>query len=316
MMSKAIGRVLCVGFVGLSSLISIQAFGWGRIGHSTVGQVADHYLLPEVKIELSKILNGQSLASVANWPDQIKSDPAWKHTSSYHFQDLPDGESFMDNLKTLSHEDQMKGGVVEGILQGEQDYLSNSNPTDQQNDVKFIVHFIGDIHQPLHAGRPDDLGGNKIPLRWNGFQTNLHAVWDSMMIQDGHKDLFADAPKKEEVPYAEFLIKKYGGEAVDQAALNDVDAWVEEDRVPRVAIYADKNLPADKYSQEFLETADHRIYLAGIRLANFLNEMILKKATPAVRMDLSAAIEQLTGPMKQFIVLRKDNSNVGRVPQL
>jgi len=306
MLSKASLRVFLVGFFGLSSLlVSGQAWGWGSIGHRTVGQVADHYLLPEVKIELSKMLNNQSLASVANWADTIKSDPAWQGTKSYHFQDLPDGQSFMDNLRTQSQADQQKGGVVEAILQGEQDYLSNSNPTDLQNDLKFLVHFIGDIHQPLHAGRPEDLGGNKIPIRWNGFQTNLHAVWDSMMIESGHKDLFANSPKQEEIPYAQFLIQQYGNEAIDQASLADVDAWVEEDRVPRAAIYGDKNLPADQYTAEFLSTADHRIYLAGVRLANFLNQMVLKKETPPVRMSLISAIEQITGPMKQFIVLRQ-----------
>lgn len=308
MMSKAFVRVLCLGFVGLSSFVSGQAWGWGQIGHRTVGQVADHYLLPEVKIELSKILQRQSLANVANWADQIKSDAAWKHTSSYHFQDIPDGQSLIDNIRSQDHADQQKGGVVEAILQGETDFLSNDNPSDQQNDVKFLVHFIGDVHQPLHAGRPEDLGGNKIPIRWNGFQTNLHAVWDSMMIEDGHKDIFNGYSKTEEVPYAQFLIQKYGNESVDQSTVNDVNAWVAEDMVPREDLYDSKNLPADQYMAKFLETADHRIYLAGVRLANFLNQMIMKKAPAQERMNLTTAIEQLTGPLKNIIVLRQDGN--------
>jgi hypothetical protein len=307
---KAFVRVFGIGLFGFSSLFATSsAWAWGQIGHRTVAEVADHYLLPEVKIEISKILQGQSMESVANWPDQIRSDPAWKHTASYHFQDIPDGQSLMDLISSQTPEEQRKGGVVEAILQGEQDFLSTNNPTDQNNDLRFIIHFIGDIHQPLHAGRPEDLGGNQIPIRWNGLRTNLHAVWDSVMIEDGHKDIFAGNAKKEEIPYASFLLKKYGGEQVDQSTLNDVGAWVAEDQVPRQDIYGYKNLPADQYTAKFLSVADHRIYLAGVRLANFLNEMILKKQTPQQRLDLAAAIERITGPLAQLISLRQDNGS-------
>jgi hypothetical protein len=312
MASKAVSlRIFLVGFFGLSSLLTCgSAWGWGQIGHRTVGQVADHYLLPETKIELSKILQGQTLAQVATWADMIKSDPAWKHTSSYHFQDLPDGQDFLTNLRSQDQAEMEKGGIVEAILQAERDYLHNDNPSDQQIDVKFLIHFVGDIHQPLHAGRPEDLGGNKIPIRWNGFQTNLHAVWDSIMIQDGHRDLFNGAGKKEEVPYANYLIETYGNEPVDQASLNDVNAWLAEDLSFRERLYGDKNLPAKQYSAEFLNVVDHRVYLGGVRLANFLNQMILKRTTPSVRMNLAAAVEQLTGPLDHFIILRRDeNSN-------
>jgi hypothetical protein len=214
----------------------------------------------------------------------------------------------IDNIRSLSPDEQKKGGVVEAILQGEQDFLSSNNPTEQMNDIKFIVHFIGDIHQPLHAGRPEDLGGNKIPVRWNGLQTNLHAVWDSVMIEDGHRDIFQGSAKKEEIPYTEFLLEQYGNEAVDQSSLNDVNAWIEEDQAPRAEIYDSKNLSADKYSAKFLSTADHRIYLAGVRLANFLNQMIMKKQVPEQRLDLSAAIERITGPLAQIISLRQDKT--------
>lgn len=307
---KAMVRVFGICLLGFSSLFATSsAWAWGQIGHRTVGQVADNYLLPEVKIELAKLMDRQSLASVANWADTIKSDPAWKHTSSYHFQDIPDGQSLLQNIQSQSPEDQKKGGVVEAILQGEQDFLSSNNQTDQVNDLKFLVHFIGDVHQPLHAGRPEDLGGNQIPIKWNGLRTNLHAVWDSVMIEDGHHDIFAGNAKTEEVPYAQFLLKKYGGESVDQSTVNDVNAWVAEDQEPRAGIYDDKNLSASQYTSKYLEVADHRIYLAGVRLANFLNQMIMKKQAPEQRLELAAAIERITGPLTQIISLNAASGN-------
>ena len=153
------------------------AWAWGPQGHMIVAQVAENNLTPAAKKAVATILKGQTLAEVATWADVVKGGAQWSHTKGWHFVDIPDGE----NYATAEHAHD--GDSVTAITQMIQVLKQrNATPVDKEIALKFLVHFVGDLHQPLHVGRPTDRGGNDTRVTFEGRSTNLHALWDTQLI--------------------------------------------------------------------------------------------------------------------------------------
>lgn len=295
-----------IGLLGVFAPVQ-SAFGWGSVGHRTTGYVAEKHLLPSVRTQIKEWLGSQDLGDVANWADTLKKDASWAHSSWYHFEKIEDGQTFLQSLKTMPNDQLEKGGTVSAILRAEQVFLnSRSTKLEKANALKFIVHFVGDIHQPLHTGRPADNGGNKVNVVWDGEDTNLHAIWDVHVIQYGHHDLFAEADEDywPEEQYAHQLIQRFGREAVDKAALQDPDSWVRESMALRAAAYRYVNESEAAYTRRFLDTIDRRVYLAGVRIAGMINSMVMQTNPTATRLSLRSAIEKVVGVLSNYISLK------------
>ncbi len=171
-------------FFAIFMVLFIQkAWAWGPMGHMVVAQIAENNLSVNAKKSIDKILLGHSLADVSNWADSIKSKPEWAHSKPWHFVDIPDGGDY----STVEHSHD--GDVVAAITEMVRILKDQRSTTlEKENALKFIVHFVGDIHQPLHVGRPDDRGGNSIQVTFEGRKSNLHALWDSLMITKSPMD--------------------------------------------------------------------------------------------------------------------------------
>ena len=151
---------------------------WGKTGHRTTGEIAQAHLSRRAQKAINKLLNGHSLAFVANHGDDIKSDPAYRKYSSWHYVNI-DPEATAYDPETASEDGDLIMGIRKCI-----DVLKdkNSSKEDKQFHLKMLVHFVGDLHQPFHIGHASDLGGNRINVKWFGKKTNIHSVWDSKMI--------------------------------------------------------------------------------------------------------------------------------------
>ena len=155
---------------------------WGLTGHRVVAEVADQNISNKTKREISKIIGKQRLAYWANWPDFIKSDDTWKHADSYHYVNIPgdlNRQEFDVALDATSEDNMYKKGL---FLINELKNNKNLTLEQKQHYLYFLIHIIGDAHQPLHVGRPDDLGGNKIKVEWFRDKVNIHTVWDSKLV--------------------------------------------------------------------------------------------------------------------------------------
>ena len=161
----------------LITLFSIQPLmAWGSTGHRIVGKVAETYLTGNAKMQIKKILGHTDLSRVSTWADEIKSDPNWKHAYDWHWCTIPDGEKYETGKHT--------GNAIEKV----NDFIvtlknKKSSKEEKQIALKFLVHLVGDLHQPLHVGNGKDRGGNDKKLKWFGEETNLHSIWDSKLIQ-------------------------------------------------------------------------------------------------------------------------------------
>ena len=241
-------------------IIHQQTFAYGQIGHRVVGLVAEQHLSKKARKKVIQLLGNNSLAEVSTFMDDIKSDPAYNHTHDWHWVTIPDNQKYEQTQKNAHGDLIMK---IEEIMQA---LKTHSLPAAQEQEyVKFLIHLVGDLHQPLHVGGQDDMGGNNVKLQWFGQPSNLHRVWDSDIL-DG-KDLsyseltaFLGNPDKAQ-------IKKW-----QSAGIRD---WAYEMMGFRAQVY---NVPADsklgyRYSYDNYPTIQQLLLQSGVRLAGLLNEI-------------------------------------------
>ncbi|MFD2247932.1 S1/P1 nuclease [Pontibacter ruber] len=241
-------------------LFAGQVFAWGQNGHRAVGLIAEQHLSKKAKKKIAKVLHETSLAEASVWMDDIKSDTAYNHTHDWHWVTIPENMRYEQTQKNPNGDIIMKIEELTKALKA-----GNLNEKQQGEYLKYLVHLVGDLHQPLHVGKEGDTGGNAIKLQWFGKPSNLHRVWDSDMIES--KDLsftelarFAGNPNKKQV------------KELQSTTVRD---WAYESMTYRPQVY---NLPEDgklsyRYSYDNFDTLEKRILQAGVRLAGLLNEI-------------------------------------------
>lgn len=245
-------------------LVSHFAFCWGLTGHRVVAEIAQKHLSSKARKEIKKLFGRETLAWWATWPDFIKSDSTWNHASPWHYVDLPGHTSkdeFVKGLKNLPGKN-LYTQIQEMCAQ----LKDKSLPLKQRQEaLRFLVHMIGDLHQPLHVGRHEDQGGNKIIVYWFDKKTNLHTLWDSMLID-----------------YQQYSYTEYAS-LLDIASKDDVakwqsgtlEDWFYDSHVVSDSIYdatPSESKLSYKYNFQFQQVLNEQLLKGGLRLAKILNE--------------------------------------------
>lgn len=151
---------------------------WGKTGHRVTGQIAQEYLTGKTKRALNDLLDGHSLAFISTFADDIKADRAYSKYSAWHYVNYPLGMRYRDSEKSEY------GDIVTAIEECIFKVKDKKNTReDRIFHLKMLVHLIGDLHQPMHASRAKDKGGNDIQVQWFGEGSNLHRVWDKNLIE-------------------------------------------------------------------------------------------------------------------------------------
>ncbi len=247
-----------IAVLGFCFVVS-QASAWGPTGHRATGWIAERFLTAKAKKRISAILERESLAMVSTWMDEIRSDSTYNYTTDWHWTTIPDGKHYEDV------EANPDGKVVMMIEKLTKDLKAGKLSAKQEREyVKMLVHMVGDIHQPLHVGKPGDKGGNDVKVKWFRSESNLHRVWDSEMIDDT-KLSYSELAQSLIQPDAT-VVKKWQGASVRE--------WATESMSYRPQVYdiGNGNL-SYQYSYKYLSIARLRMLQAGIRLAGLLNEI-------------------------------------------
>ncbi|MUM16050.1 S1/P1 nuclease [Mycobacterium sp. CBMA271] len=229
------------------------AAAWGPQGHNIVGAVADTKLTPAAKAEVARLLAGEAnptLAGVANWADQVR--PSRPETAPWHYADI--GENACHYVPGANGDN-----VIEAIRTQTAILEDTSKPDAERRDaLKFVVHFVGDIHQPMHAGYARDRGGNDIPLTYNGRSTNLHAVWDSGLLSTRG---LSDAQ------YATVI----EGLPAPELGSTDPAEWAQDSCQIAVGVYPNTSTIGADYTNQNRPIAESQLRSAGERLARLIN---------------------------------------------
>ncbi|MCX7515021.1 S1/P1 nuclease [Frateuria hangzhouensis] len=244
------------------------ARAWGPEGHRIVAELAQRHLSPAAEAQVERLLapeHTRRLADIATWADDIQDDPAqkalWKATRRQHYINFRD--------RTCGYQpprDCPDGRCVIGGLAHYAAVLADRSQSEaaRREALKFVVHFVGDEHQPLHAGYRPDKGGNTFQVRFEGKGSNLHRVWDSGMLRTRALD-WQD--------YAQRLDAR-GPVALPPASDTPYVAWAQESCRLSRDIYPDGHAIDAGYVEAELPLAERRLREAGRRLAELLNRTL------------------------------------------
>ena len=241
-------------------VLNIPAMAWGVTGHRVVGLVAQNHLNKSAKRKIASILQCNSLAEVANFMDDVKSDTAFNHTHDWHWVTILPGQTYEQSKKNPKGDIIMKIEEITAALKAH-----TLAPAQEAEQLKFLVHLVGDLHQPLHAGDRDDQGGNQVRLQWFGQNSNLHRVWDSDMI-DGKNLSYSDL--------AGFLNEPSKAQIKQWQAMSTLEwAAASQALLPQAYKFPEDKKLGYRYSYENFDTVQTVLMQAGIHLAGLLNEI-------------------------------------------
>ena len=254
-----------VAMLTFAILFSSNIWAWGTTGHRVVAEIAEKNLSRKAKREIKKIIGNQKLAYWANWPDFIKSDTSWKFADSWHYVNIPGDLSYDAFLTELDHSSE--DNLYKRTLILIEELNKKELPLEKkQQYLYFLIHIIGDAHQPLHVGRAEDLGGNKVTVEWFGSKTNLHTVWDSKLV---------DFEKYSYTEYADVL-NRLSKKEIKEVQDGSLENWIYDSYTVSNKIYSevtkDENL---KYRYQYLnkERVEQQLQKGGLRLSKVLNEI-------------------------------------------
>ncbi|RZK78999.1 MAG: S1/P1 Nuclease [Pedobacter sp.] len=257
-------RFLKVLAVSVILYLPNQAAAWSMLGHRIVGQIAENHLTAKARKGIKNVLGNESLAMSSNWGDFVKSDPTYDYLYNWHFVNLPAG---LDQTGVFNYLDSEKDPNVYnktlemvGILKDKQ-----SKPDQKKFALRMLVHMVGDLNQPMHTARKEDLGGNRVFVTWFGEKSNLHRVWDDQLI-DYQRLSYTEYVKAIDFSSAETTLWKskslkdfiYGS----YQACNKIYETVKpEDKL------------SYKYNFDHVDTLNQQLLKGGICLSNILNEI-------------------------------------------
>lgn len=240
-----------IKLIVLGVLFSLNAHAWGRNGHRIVAAIAYDHLQEKSKQKVKEILGDVHFVDASTWADEIKSDPKWQYSKTYHYTNYDkDGKP-------------LKGKDLLSMLKDFEEKLKNhrSSKEELKTSLKFFVHLMGDLHNPLHLGLKEDRGGNDFNITWMGKRSNLHRLWDEQLIE------------MQNLSYSEYKAFLVPLKVKDWSKGN-YDSWAMESVEIRKRVYPNKNESLGfHYHYKWKETLDTQLKKAGLRLALLLNSI-------------------------------------------
>ncbi len=251
------------------------ATAWGATGHQIVGEIAWRNLTSEARSEVSRLLRGddKTLAYASTWADRIRANESYSWAAPLHYINGAEGAEDID----LNQDCPPRGCVVRAIERFRDELADRQRSLAERREaLKFLAHFIGDVHQPLHASYAADRGGNRLLVTFYGEAVNLHALWDTSIIEAS-------------LSWRTFRSWRYRAKTLDRKTTDEERRiwgdstpldWAQESfdlaRSHAYAAQAGDDL-GDEYYQRNLPVVEKRLRQAGVRLAAVLNRVLARE---------------------------------------
>lgn len=234
---------------------------WGRNGHRATGEIAEAHLTAKAKRAINKLLNGKSLALISTYADEIKSDTSYRKFGPWHYVNFPFDKTYQTHPKSEKGDIIMAINNCISVLK-----LKTSTKAEKIFHLKMLVHLMGDLHQPLHIGLSEDRGGNDFQVQWFDEGTNLHAVWDTKLI-DSYKMSYTElAANRAQLTQARLDFIR-SGTVID---------WMNESRELCKNVYSTAKVGDElsyRYMYAYMDIVRSQLQKGGIRLAAVLNDI-------------------------------------------
>ena len=242
---------------------TLTSFGWGQKGHDVVAYIAECNLTPEVYQKVVKALGGHSLVYYANWMDNASYSDLYRYTKTWHYANVDEGFTY----ETMAKNE--KGDVVtaiEGIIAE----LKSGKLSSEQEAVRLrmLIHLVGDIHAPMHAGHLSDRGGNNVMVKFFDKETKLHSLWDTALVEAAHKWGYTE--------WEQQLNRYCSAEEKAELAKGTPKDWLNESHAIATEIYKvspEKSKLSYDYITYYAPVIEKQLLAGGLRLAKILNEL-------------------------------------------
>ncbi|HEY3934219.1 MAG TPA: S1/P1 nuclease [Gemmatimonadales bacterium] len=238
---------------------------WGPDGHRIVAQIALSRLSPAVADETRRLLDGQNIPDVASWADEHRRD--LPGTAPWHYIDIE-----ITDTSYVPARDCKDGACIIAALATQTAILGDRSRPDSARGIalRWVVHLVGDLHQPLHAGERGDRGGNDVKVTFQGKPTNLHSIWDSgLLLAWGQSDEEIEQSIENEIAHRNDIAAISGGSVVQWA--------MESHDIARDMVYRDlpQSLVIDQHYADLARPIIRdRLLRAGVRLGALLERTL------------------------------------------
>ena len=270
-MKKSLLLILCALFLG-----AMPAYGWGRLGHSTIAKIAEDYLTPKAKKTIDNYLNGQSIIHYASYPDDYRSEhlidigfdatncprkTVWGHS----FQALKDGSLYRSERRGNEY---VKNCLlrIDPVIKDLKANHKNMTDSARLVSIAFIVHVVGDLHCPKHIRYEDEPTSGGYDVVFRGKRVKYHAYWDGLLLQAYHPWGYQDLA---------YLLDRASKSERKELMKGDVFTWGEENaRDSRFTVARGEGYVINRLTtNEDVKHAERQIARAGYRLAAVLNDV-------------------------------------------
>ena len=264
--------------LALLAFVPVQLSAWGPKGHAIVADIAAAHLTPTAKSNLQLLLGNDSLASIASWADDVRKQR--DESYDWHFVDIPkDASGFSEERDCFRPQDNHKGALTDhhncvvDRIEMFQKVLGDetASRTERLEALKWIVHFVGDLHQPLHA-IDEARGGNDIKVvvfgtdKCGNYPCNLHWTWDALLLEHTGYSEEEYVRRLEQLIAEKDLTAQAGGTPAQ---------WANESHLQARHIVEGKPVTIDEqYYRDNIGLVDQKLALAGLRLATVLNNTL------------------------------------------
>lgn len=245
----------------LSAVTSV--FGWGQKGHDTVAYIAENHLSPEVASKVTSLLDGHSLVYYSNWLDNASHTPEYAYTATWHYVNVDEDEgTYAASVK------EPNGDVVVAI----NDIVARLkkgglSPEQEKLDLMMLIHLVGDLHCPMHAGHKCDRGGNDIQVKYFYSNAKLHGVWDTKIVESAHNWSYSEW---------QYQIDRATPEQIAAIVAGAPEEWVEETVALSSQIYKDSPAGVSisyDYISKYTPVIEEQFLKGGLRLASLLESI-------------------------------------------
>lgn len=238
-------------------LCPLCLFAWGQKGHDTVARIAERHLTPRTAHAVDSLLRGKSMVYWSNWLDNASHTPEYDYSLTWHYKNIDADETFEKSYINP------KGDILRALM--EQGAKLGSGTPDEALALKMVIHLTGDLHQPMHMGHFSDRGGNKHAVKFFERDTNLHSVWDTNLVESGHKWSYSEWAEQLDCATPELQNLLIQG---------DVNDWGRETYGLATEIYAGTPVETTisyDYIARWTPVVEQQLLKGGLRLAHILN---------------------------------------------
>lgn len=241
---------------------ALPSFGWGQKGHDVTAFVAECNLRPGVRNKVMKLLGNHSLVYYANWLDNASHTPEYAGTSTWHYANVDEGFTY-ETMERLPEGDVVTAVNALTAKLKRRDLA----PEEEKLCLMMLIHLVGDLHCPMHAGRRTDRGGNEVAVKFFNSPSKLHTIWDTNLVEAAHKWGYIDWQQQ---------IDRATPREKRAIAAGTVEEWFSETHAIAVQIYNDTpagTVVSYDYIARYTPVIEEQLLRGGLRLAGILNDI-------------------------------------------